>query len=619
MNGHLKKTRNCIEPWRTVQFDATGNISPCCSGTMKGNFGNINTDYFDAVQKGGFIGLFLNEDYRRLRNGLLTGELPAPCISCRSVYEEDITTEELQKKVIDHLESQGINAVGAELATVYAFSEGGGNITNRCNFSCVYCAHSGEGGHAGYYRAEMDRDHFLEFIDFLCSRGLKIFNFCGIGELTAYPEWQRVCGIIMQRHPQLRLRLISNFGREFKDSELDMLSRFDLVHVSCDTLDEQTYSWLRKGGRLPILLDNIRRLRERFSGDPGKDPKLAFNVTVTDMVVDKLEGLFRFAAANNMFVHLSALFVMPGSISSKKGCVKKISDMPVSQTLHVREVFYDLPRRMKAENPLSGVWEYKFLYKSIMQKADAISYDRFVPQTDELIYQLFHKLSQKDKSAYLRKFWLSFDEEVKGIFISAGTGIEIRLPFVSGEIVYRAVWCRDRGDGNLDILFGPLEEAAATLELTVAAENCGARYDHMLFEVVSYGQSANELKTVRYLSPVLPDGEGAYYMVREAFLMEDEEAVAQKLVDSQDPIVIWCAGLRALQLLSGTCMGKANIKMIIDGDPSKKGQLFCGRIIHSPEEFGDFGGKIVVLHASCPEQVELNIRRLGINNEIVIL
>jgi hypothetical protein len=465
----------------------------------------------------------------------------------------------------------------------------------------------------------MDRERFLNFIDFLCHKGLKFFNFCGIGELTIYPAWQDLCELLLRRYPQLRLRIISNFGKKLSDSELATLARLDLIHVSCDTLDDETYAWLRKGGRLPVLLDNIRRLREKFTGDPSRDPKLAFNVTATDAIPEKLEKLFRYAADNSMFVHLSNLFVMEGSIASQTACVGKISDMQASQIPHIREVLYDLPRRMKVQNPLTGVWEYKFLWRSIVEKGDAITLNTFVPRSDEVIYDAFYRTYPKNPHAYLRKIWLSFDDGFRGIYIRAGKSTKIGLPVGSWKLTYRAIWCRDRLDGDLEILPGPAEAAIVSGAITVSAAHAHEKYDHMLFEVSSYEPAVEATKDESVLAPFPPDGSLVPVTVREGFLMNEEEAVAQRLVDSQEPIVVWCAGLRTLQLLSNTCLGRANIKMIIDGNPSKKGQLFCGHTIHSPEDIGDFAGKIAVIHASCPEQVEFQIRRMGIANEILIL
>ena len=621
MTLKMKKTRNCIEPWRSFQFEAEGNIGPCCSGTLGGDFGNIGADYFDAVKRDERSELFANRDYQRLREGLLSGELAESCVSCRAVHDEDITTEELRLRVVNHLESMGVKADGLDLTRAYAYYECGGNITNRCNFSCIYCSHSGPDGHSGRLLTEMDRECFLSFLGFLSARGLKYFNFCGIGELTAYPGWQSLCETLLEQHPGLRLRVISNFGKKLSDAELATLARFDLIHVSCDTLDEKTYAWLRKGGRLPVLLDNIKRLRAKFTGNPARDPKLVFNVTVTDVIVDRLEGLFRFAADHDMFVHVSTLFVMQGSIASQSDAVGKISDMDPALAPHVREVLYDLPRRMKAQNPLTAVWEYKFLYKGVMQQADAITWNRFVPEAGDTVYEAFHRAYPKHPHAYLRKLWRSFDDALRGIFISAGNRVEIVLP-ETAAISYRAVWCRERLDGNLQVVPGPVGQAVVAGALALCAARGAGEYGHMLFEVLScspLGAAGAEVYPVACISPVPPPAGTASLLVREAFLMEEEEAVSRRLADSQEPVAIWCAGLRALQLISNTCLGQANIRMIIDGDPARRGQAFCGRVIQGPGDLGDFSGTIVVTHASSPERVEMQIRELGIANDIVIV
>jgi len=617
MESSPKTTRNCIEPWRSVQFEAGGGISPCCSGTLTGNYGNMFTDYFEAIEAGRPTDIFANDDYRALRQGLLTGDLAPSCRSCRMVHDADISTGELRQRVLNHLGIPDDASLDVDLTRAHAFHECGGNITNRCNFSCLYCSHSGEGGHAGFYRAEIGRQPFVDWIGFLHRQGLRIFNFCGIGELTVYPQWEELCSELLNRHPDLRLRAISNFGRTLTETELEVLSRFDLIHISCDTLDEDTYAWLRKGGRLPVLLNNLERLRARFTGDSARDPKLAFNVTVTDAIVDRLEGLFRYAAEHDMFVHLSTLFVMQGSIVSQTDCVKKLTDMPVEQRPRLRETLCDLPRRMKAQNPLTSVWEYRYIYKAIMTLADDITFNRFVPGAEEAIYSAFHRLHPRNPGAYLRKFWLSFDEVIKGIFLSRGQDLWIETP--PGRITYRAVWCRTRPDGNLSVVCGPMEHAILGEGFILSTRHLSEPFENMLFEVLFQEPTGVAEGANPRISPVPPAEVTPSLLVREAFLAEDEDLVARRLVESQEPIVIWCAGLRTLQLLSNTSLGQANIRMIIDGNPGRQGQPFCGWTIQAPADLRDFAGKILVIHASCPERVEQQLRRDGITNEILIL
>lgn len=615
----MKKTRNCIEPWRSFQFEAGGSISPCCSGTISGRFGNIHTDYFAALRCGRRPDIFANDAYKDLRNGLLTGKLHRSCIDCRSVHDADVTPEALRKRVIHHLESQGMQTENLDLTREYAFIECGGNITNKCNFSCIYCSHSGTNGHAGTLATEMDREKFLDWIGFLCQRGLQIFNFCGIGEVTAYAGWQDLCNILLERHPRLRLRMISNFGKPFSKAEQDALAQFDMIHVSCDTLNEQKYAWLRKGGRLPVLLDNIHRIRARCAEIASQNPKLVFNVTLTEAVIDHLEDLFRFAAEHSMFVHLSTLFEMEGSVASRTNCVRKITDLDDSRILHIREVLCDLPRRMKAQNPLTNVWEYQFIYSAVMQRADAMTLNQFVPSDDEIAYREFFQSHLITPDAYLRKIWLSFDAVRKGMCITKGKTAWLEWPPAPGKLAYRVTWCRNRPDNNLDIIAGPIEEAEISGTLSVSAPEAPLPYNHMLFEVMSFVPVPEAEYTIQSIEPSPPADWSASTLIREAFLMGDAESIARRLVESQEPIALWCAGLRTMQLLSSTCLSRANIRMIIDGDSQKQGQLFFGKTVQSPAEIEGFSGKILVLHSSCPEQVELQIRNMGISNDILIL
>lgn len=613
------KTRNCIEPWRSVQFDAEGNVTPCCSGTITGNFGNIIAEHFNRIEQGLPSTIFSNPGYRQLRNGLLTGNLHPSCISCRSVHDEDVSPDELRKRVVNHLQSQGVSTEGKDLTALFAFAECGGNITNRCNFSCVYCSHSGDGGHIGYYGKEMEREQFLGIIAFLYGNGLKIFNFCGIGELTIYPDWDGLARAILERCPGIRLRAISNFGKRLSESELDTLSRFDLLHISCDTLDEKLYASLRPGGTLSLLLDNLHRLKERLAANQPEGPMLAFNVTLTDAVVYRLEELFRFAAANDMFVHLSTLFEMKGSKASATRCVKNITEMPLVELPRVREVIYDLPRRMKAENHLANVWEYSFIYNEITQKVSPLTFNQFVPANGDVFYTAFYRDNLRNPHAFLRKYWLSFDVAIKGILILSGAKVTLTLPCRTGELTFRPHWCLERIDGGAELFSGQIEVLSVSDTITVAAPVSARYYSHLLLEVISFEPSDSTIKPIRSeLSPHPFFGCSEGIVVRES-IFKDERHVIEQLVASHVPLVIWCAGLRTLQLLSNTSLGSANITMIIDGNHARRGEEFCGHTISSPEDIAGFDGKIVIIHSSFPEKVEQQIRLLGIKNEICIL
>ena len=126
-------------------------------------------------------------------------------------------------------------------------------------------------------------------------------------------------------------------------------------------------------------------------------------------------------------------------------------------------------------------------------------------------------------------------------------------------------------DGNINLFPGPVKEAEVGNDLTITLENDSQKYDNILFEVIDFA-SLDEVETIQTtISPRMPVNINNLTMVKEAFLSNEEESIAQRLADAQEPIIIWCAGLRTLQMLSNTDLGRANIKMIIDRNPEKKG------------------------------------------------
>jgi hypothetical protein len=558
--------------------------------------------------------LFANESYRALRAGLLSGLLLPACRSCRVVQEADVEPAVLRRRVEEHLNRHGIATENADLTRARAFVECNGNITNKCNLSCIYCSHSGPEGHSGTLSLEMGREEFLATLSGLCEQGLESFSFCGTGEITIYPGWRDLCLEILRRYPSLKLRMVTNFSTPLSDDDLAILTRFDLIHVSCDTLEAELFARLRKGGRLAVLLENLRRLMERLSS--GGQTKVALNVMTSDEVVDHLEGLFRKAASLGLFVHLSPLFDFAGSLVSLAGGLQPVTATPPERSLHVREVLADLPRRMKAENPLCHVWEYKNLYRAVSERADRLSPDEFVPGPDEAVYTLFHSQANRPGAGRLRKLWRSFDVCARGVYMAVGQPLALSLPLGRWRVSLRASWCRERVDGNLSILDGDRVEVVASGALTVVGQ-AETEFDHVLLQVVALATAA-DADVVAEQTELRPPADGERWLAREGFLL-DEQAVAARIANSGRPISIWCAGFHARRLLTTTPLSSADVRFVIDRDSSRQGEPFCGHRIQPPEALAGFQGSIVVAHASYPERVEQQIRALGIPNEVLIL
>ena len=424
----------------------------------------------------------------------MEGNLQKACIDCRSVADY-IPPDLLRKRVVDHLRYGGRKiSESTDLSTEFAFTDCFTNVTDKCNFSCIYCfVHSNDNLGDGLRNyIEIDRERFLKIVSFLAANGLEYLNFCGSGELTVYPHWQELCLELLCKFPDVKLSLVSNFGRRFSDAEYDVLSRFFQIRISCDTLNPEKYSWLRPGGRLPLLLENVNNLIARFKNG-SENPKLFFIITESDAILDGLTDLAKFAVERNISLFFSNLSLVAGSVATRTNCLKKIVDIPDPQILDAWEIIHDLPRRIRAEDPpMDFFCDLGPLYNAVKQRAETITFNRFVPSEDEVVYKSFASAQLDNSDMYLRKFFLSFDDCVKGIFIRSGLTVDVSLPYSAGLLEYRLVLCKEIEAKSLRVFIGNSSTVAVGDRISLSAVKCPTRFTHVLFEILSYEPCAED-------------------------------------------------------------------------------------------------------------------------------
>ena len=555
-------TKNCIEPWKSFFFSPNGNVIPCCGSPLPdGDFGNINNINLDTPDYDSLGAVFASEAYRDLRRQLLEGNIQKACAECRVVATNDISPEMLRKRVIDHLRFGGRTiSESTDLTAEFAFTDCFTNVTDRCNFSCIYCyVHSNDKPGEGVRNyLEIDREHFLKVVSFLSANGLKYLNLGGTGELTIYPHWHELCLDLFRRFPEVKLSLVSNFGRRFSDADIDILLRFFQIRISCDTLDPEKYAWLRPGGRLPLLLENLENLRARFKHG-SENPKLFFIITESDAILDGLTDLAKFAVKNNISLFFSNLAHIEGSVATKTNCLKKIVDIPAPQILDAWEIIHDLPKRIRAKNPpMDFFCDLGPLYNAVKSRAESITFNRFVPSENELVYKSFSADHPRNPDIYLRKFFLSFDDCLKGIFIRSGLTADINLPHVAGLLKYRPVWCKVVVDKSLHIYIGNPSTVVVGRHLSFSAVNCPRKFTHVLFEILSYepcteGQPLTKLLhssvTIPLFSPLIAVAE--FSDRRYEFAMAISETLKAYPGIHKYAEKIYRLGIRLLSLIKG--------------------------------------------------------------------
>jgi len=491
-------TKNCIAPWQMFEIAVDGTFRPC-SGTISGDFGNINNFLREPSQ---LKDAFFSDAHKQLREQLLTGNLQSECVNCRCAPDEKIPTEALRHLVSSCLRKQGRNiSLATDLRSEFAFEICTTGITDKCNLACIYCfTHSNDkpgDGMRGY--CEVNRNNFLQMIATLVESGLKRLHLCGGGEITTYSTWKELCTELLDRYPQLNMSVVSNFGKQFTDNELDVLMRFSEITISCDTIDPEQFSYLRRGGRVEVLLNNIARLKGRFRNS-GRNPVLILNVTESNVIIDSLVDLARYAVNNDIGLQFSNLIIVKESYADINNSLMKIADIPDEQIPSTWEILCDLPERFRAEKPDSNNYLlFGPFYEIIKQRAEAKSLNRFVPTAKELFYSSFAAAHPKNPNALLRKVFWSFDDCYRGILIHSGSTIDIVLPYEAGRLTYRLIWINS---SHTDSFISPVQEAFLGQYVSIDSVKTGEYYSNVLLEVLSYEQDKAMLEILPLTEPL---------------------------------------------------------------------------------------------------------------------
>ncbi|MBI5432768.1 MAG: radical SAM protein [Planctomycetes bacterium] len=159
-------------------------------------------------------------------------------------------------------------------------------LTSRCNARCVYCGVS-QPWYAGR-DLELSDDALLELV--ARQHPLEV-RLSGNGETTMLPHWSRTARRLLERGFELTLN--TNLTKPLSDDELDVLSRFRSLEISCDSADAELLAKLRRGVRLERIEENLARLHETCRRARREPPYLNIGCTLTDLTLPGLPELVR--------------------------------------------------------------------------------------------------------------------------------------------------------------------------------------------------------------------------------------------------------------------------------------------------------------------------------------
>ena len=126
------------------------------------------------------------------------------------------------------------------------------SVTDGCNLNCIYCRKSGcvLSSAPGLHVSEMLR--VLECFQKLGIRKLKVTG----GEPLLYPGIEDLLDKLLQKEWFSSVTITTN--GQYVKHHWPILSRLDSINVSLDSLQEETYQKMTRGGKLAPVLEGLR-------------------------------------------------------------------------------------------------------------------------------------------------------------------------------------------------------------------------------------------------------------------------------------------------------------------------------------------------------------------------
>ncbi|MDP6978755.1 MAG: radical SAM protein [Myxococcota bacterium] len=166
------------------------------------------------------------------------------------------------------------------------------NFTNRCNLRCVYCP---QGSHEDGFHAETADWQLDEILGYIDRNGVKHASIGYYGETTMVAGWEDVCERLMDRG--VALTIVSNFSRVLSEREFDVLSRFEEIQVSIDSVDQATLRRVRKSVDVRTIVYDCQRIQAAALVAGRPVPRMIWTGVLTREVVFGLREFVAMAAS----------------------------------------------------------------------------------------------------------------------------------------------------------------------------------------------------------------------------------------------------------------------------------------------------------------------------------
>jgi MoaA/NifB/PqqE/SkfB family radical SAM enzyme len=250
----------CLNPFRWLEVNEGGEVTPCCGPWFKGNLGNLNDQSMEEIWNG--------KRFRELREAMFKGgdwgrfcnAATCPQIINDTWVPVDFITPDtpdqlpITQKMLDHIRD---GKTSMDIGPLQI----GLSCDPRCNIRCIMCSAIKNPNRDGALirKALKGVNHFLPSV--------KRIKMLGDGEVFVVPEARNfLLNFNSKKYPDTTFLLHTN-GLLFTPRIWEKIKhiKIDWIVVSIDAATKKTYEKIRVGGKWDVLVKNLNFLVKKYN------------------------------------------------------------------------------------------------------------------------------------------------------------------------------------------------------------------------------------------------------------------------------------------------------------------------------------------------------------------
>lgn len=157
-------------------------------------------------------------------------------------------------------------------------------LTNACNLHCAFCPYCG---------FCMEKIEKLEEIPIYVLKKMEPFlknasfiNPSGRGEPLLYSKFEEFINICRNANALTTMQLINN-GTQLQRIDMDLLKGINVISISVDSVDKETFELLRCGAKFERVINNVKCLRKKLP-----DSILQWTVVVNRLNIEQIYDIY---------------------------------------------------------------------------------------------------------------------------------------------------------------------------------------------------------------------------------------------------------------------------------------------------------------------------------------